>query len=275
MKQKVKGRFPKIFALLRRIYHHSYLFRNKIASSEKVKIDLLHQRAARENQIIEDIFDGKYEVHNGPFAGMKYINGSVGSALLPKLLGSYEEPIHPWIREIIESKKYHQILDIGCAEGYYACGFAVALPNAQIFAYDISESARKSTSELANLNRVSNIEIKAECSHQELDLRSKQNTLVFCDIEGFEHILLDPKRVPNLKFVDILVESHDCFIDGVSDQLIERFGETHKLRIVVDYPFRTGKYVTPVPMTVKEARVIMNEYRSRFMKFIFMESVIG
>lgn len=275
MKQKFKNYFPKLYILLRNVYRHTYFYKVKVSYLEKVQTDRRRKRIAIESKIVEDVFNGEYKVHNGPFAGMKYVEGSLGSALLPKLLGSYEEPIHPWIEEIINKKKYLQILDIGCAEGYYACGFAVALPNAHILAYDTEESARDSTAELAKLNEVSNIEIKTECSHRELELHSKQNTLVFCDIEGFEDILLDPINVPSLKFADVLVESHDCFVEGVTENLIERFGETHRLRIVVDYPFRTGKYVTPVPMTDKEALVIMNEYRPRFMKFIFMESVIA
>jgi hypothetical protein len=39
---------------------------------------------------------------NGPFKDMKYINTSNHSSLLPKIIGSYEEPIHRWILDILE-----------------------------------------------------------------------------------------------------------------------------------------------------------------------------
>ena len=71
---------------------------------------------------MQEVFDNQYIIQNGHFKGMNYIKRSSGSALLPKILGSYEEPIQGWIKEVIEKK------NIGCAEGYYACGFARRLP---------------------------------------------------------------------------------------------------------------------------------------------------
>src|SRR6478672_6897407 len=64
-------------------------------------------------------------VQHGPFKGMKYPGvNSVGSALIPKLLGSYERELHPLIDSICAGQ-YDQVVDIGCAEGYYAVGLAM------------------------------------------------------------------------------------------------------------------------------------------------------
>ena len=135
-----------------------------------------------EVKIMNEVFDDNHTIQNGPFKGMKYIKRSSGSALLPKILGSYEEPIQKWVEEVVEKKKYQNIIDIGCAEGYYACGFAKRLPNSKITAYDIDKEARKNTAELMKVNNLTNIEIKAECTHSELNEKSIFNTLVFCDL---------------------------------------------------------------------------------------------
>lgn len=221
---------------------------------------------------MNDVFNNEYVVHNSLFKGMKYISRSSGSALLPKILGSYEEPIQDWISEIFNTKKYDRILDIGCAEGFYAVGFAMKLPNTQIIAYDIDEDARRNTEELKNINHVKNLEIKSECTHEELNSKCMTNTLVFCDIEGFEETLLDPIKAPNLRYVDMIIESHDCFVPNITEELIRRFYDTHKIRIAVNYPFRTKKYITPKDISNEQFKYITNEKRSKNMKFIYLES---
>ena len=96
---------------------------------------------------------------------------------------------------------------------------------------------------------------------------------LFCDIEGFEKILLDPIKVPNLKYVDLLIEAHDCFVPNITEELIERFYLTHTIRIIVDYPYRIKNYKTPKFASKEQVEYIINEKRSSHMKFIYMESV--
>src|SRR5438876_11547620 len=63
-------------------------------------------------------------VSNGSFRGMAYVPEAVGSSLLPKLIGSYEQEITPAIEEMV-AKRPPRIIDIGAAEGYYAVGLAL------------------------------------------------------------------------------------------------------------------------------------------------------
>jgi hypothetical protein len=272
MKSLLKNNFPKIFSSLKKLWQMTPIHQAKVL--KKMELNRLNKEKqnAEELIIIKDVFAEEYVVQNGPFKGMKYIKQSSGSALLPKILGSYEEPIQDWIKEVIK-KNYSNILDIGCAEGYYACGFALNMPNTQITAYDIDLEARNSSKELKLLNSLRNIEIKDECTHAELNEKSKAGTLVFCDIEGYEEELLDPKKVPNLQFVDLLIEAHDCFVPNVTETLVARFYNTHKMRIVVDYPYRLKKYSTPKICSEKQYEYITNEWRPSYMKFIFMESI--
>jgi len=273
MKKFIKERFPLIFRLLKNIYTSTSYYRNKAQDLYEINELNKIQREKEEVKIMNEVFDDNYTIQNGPFKGMKYIKRSSGSALLPKILGSYEEPIQKWVEEVVEKKKYQNIIDIGCAEGYYACGFAKRLPNSKITAYDIDKEARKNTAELMKVNNLTNIEIKAECTHSELNEKSIFNTLVFCDIEGFEKILLDPIKVPNLKNVDLIIETHDCFISNITEELISRFYMTHIMRIIVDYPFRVNKYSTPNDCSEKIMEYITNERRSKYMKFIYMEHI--
>ncbi|MDD5462569.1 MAG: hypothetical protein PHG00_13205 [Methylococcales bacterium] len=234
----------------------------------------LLKREQLDLKLMEDVFNNNYMVLNRPFEGMKYIDKSSEGALLPKILGSYEEPIQEWILQTIE-KNHEAILDIGYAEGYYAVGFGMRMPNAKIIAYDVDQEARIKTGELIKLNGLSNIKIKAECTHVDLNARSKANTLLFCDIEGFEHYLLDPIKALYLRYVDLIVQSHDCFVHNVTEKLIARFYKTPIIKIAVDYHFRKNKYKTPNKFSSNISHEIINEIRSPAMKFLYMESLDG
>ena len=275
MKELLKKHFPFLFNLLRTFYIKTPYYKKKLHKFRTIQEEIKRKREQEEAKIMNDVFNNQYIVHNGPFKGMKYIKRSSGSALLPKILGSYEEPIQKWITEIIQGNKYTKILIIGSGEGYYACGFAMRLPNTTIIAYDIDEEARQNLKELKELNKLTNIEIRAECTHEELNNESKPNVLVFCDIEGHEKILLDPQKVPNLKYVDLIIEAHDCFVPNITEELIKRFYFSHIIQIIIDYPFRIGKYETPKYVSSKQMEYITNEYRPLYMKFIYMESVYG
>ena len=224
-----------------------------------------------ELKIIKEVFDNEYVVRNGPFKGMLYIENSAGSQLLPKILGSYEEPIQHWIEKII-NKKYDKILDLGCAEGYYAVGFARNCLETEILAYDINPYAILLAQKLAKINNISNIHFKNECNYEELGKQCDKNVLVFCDIEGNEKDLLDLNKVPNLEQVDLLVETHDCFVPGITDLLIKRFYYSHKIHIVINYPFRRKNYFTPHPIIPIDLKKIYDEKRPEGMRFLFMES---
>jgi len=235
--------------------------------------EICTKQAASENMIMKEVFDNQYMVHNGPFKGLKYIKSSSGSTFLPKIIGSYEEPIQKWIEDIISNGSYKKIIDIGCAEGYYACGFALKLPETEIMAYDIDEKARYNTQNLATLNGLKNIIVKSECTHMELNQQSDKDTLIFCDIEGYEDYLLNPVLAPNIKFSDLIVETHDWVKPGITDRLIERFLRTHKISSVVDYPFRLKSYKTPRKVNNQKMEYIFDEKRPKAMKFLLLESI--
>ncbi len=167
------------------------------------------------------------EVLSGPFKGMSFPLRASEGARSARLLGVYETTLVPVIETII-GRGYPQVLDVGCAEGYYAVGLARRMPDSRIIAHDIDPKAQARCTELARINQVSDrIVVNGELSHDGFGICNDQPTLVICDIEGAEDMLLDPVAAPALVQADILVEVHDCFKPGLSDTLSQRFAETH------------------------------------------------
>ena len=139
---------------------------------------------------------------------MSYITRSCGSALAPKVIGSYERELHAAVDGVIAGD-YERIIDVGCAEGYYAVGLAWR-KRIPVVAYDSSAEARACLAELAGLNGVSSlIDGRETCDTEELESFSGQRVFLICDIEGAEGQLLDPTRAPALLGFDLLVEVHD------------------------------------------------------------------
>ena len=173
-------------------------------------------------------------VLDGPFKGLIYGDFSTCSPLLPKILGVYEAELHPWIFDAIRTG-YDCVINVGSAEGYYAVGFAFAIPGIEVFAYDIAEITDTMVPRLAALNDLqSRVHKRGHCSPAELEAIAARHVrpLVFVDIEGFEDALLDIRQAPALTHADIIVETHDVFNPGVTRRLIDRLWATHRFEII-------------------------------------------
>jgi hypothetical protein len=165
---------------------------------------------------------------------LRYVSRSHGSALLPKLLGSYECELHPVLRTAI-GREPATIIDVGCAEGYYAVGLALRLPHTTTYAFDIAAGARERCRELAERNGVGErVVVDGECTAARLQELAGPRCLVVCDCEGAEVELLDPERTPALGEADLLVELHDDLrLDvEVTATLVGRFRATHDVKVL-------------------------------------------
>jgi len=175
------------------------------------------------------------KVQAGPFQGLRYLDETVWGSITPKWLGSYEAELHSIIHGIA-ARSYQTIIDVGCAEGYYAVGLAVLVPAAEVLAFDADFISRKQLGRLAQLNSVSDrIQIRSFCRHSDLDALSSGRTLVVCDVEGFEEQLLDPQKATSLLRADILVEIHETSPSSrAMEQLLQsRFEHSHHIERVV------------------------------------------
>jgi hypothetical protein len=261
---------------VRAAYHSTPWFKAKALRREQELRDFIELRAELHKRLFRDVFHNDLTVRHGPFAGMRYLPDASGSQLLPKLLGSYEEPLHPWIEEIVSSKTYDTILDVGCAEGYYAVGFALRLPHLRIHAFDIDPQSREQVRQLAELNGVGDrVIVGSECRIEEFQQFGGPATLVFCDIEGAEDALLDPVKAPRLRECGILIEAHDVFVAGISDRILSRFAESHRMRMVVDYPGRLAGYdlADGEHLPSEDRAKLTDEIRPPGMRFLFLESL--
>lgn len=175
-------------------------------------------------------------VMSGPFKGMKMVgeiawsDGNLGT----KLLGCYEQELHDFIEEAIGRVKMLKrpgiVLDIGCAEGYYAVGLSLRLPEAKVIAVDELEEALRITLMAAALNEVVLETVSAKEFPYDL-----QPDFVLCDCEGAELDYLDPEKFPGLKNATIIVECHDNpSHPHITSTMGERFSETHEIWIVAE-----------------------------------------
>jgi len=169
-------------------------------------------------------------IQGGPFKGMRYFATATESNVSPKLLGNYEAELQSLIEEIVTSN-FDCIVNIGCADGYYAVGFARRMSNVQVFAFDTDPEARRKCSELAEMNGVADrVTVAGEFRGDDFQDYVDRRALVFVDIEGAEDDLLLPDIYPALRNLTILVECHDAVKPRLSERIAEHFASNHVVR---------------------------------------------
>lgn len=168
-------------------------------------------------------------VAGGPFKGMNYAVSASEGTRAARLLGAYEASLHPVIETII-AKSPEVVIDIGSAEGYYAVGMALRLPQARILARDSNPKAQALCRALAEVNGVAaRVETGGAFGPADFALCKTARSVVICDIEGAEAELLDPQRADGLLQADILVECHPKVAPGIIKTLRARFAASHKI----------------------------------------------
>jgi len=188
-----------------------------------------------------EITNALYRAHggnvlSGPFAGMALLpEVSWGDGdLAPKLLGCYEAELHSAIEKAI-GRDPKNVINVGCAEGYYAVGMARALPQSRVFAFDADEKARAICARAALANQVgARARVAGICTFDSLreTISKNDRNLLLIDCEGAELELLDPKEVPGIQACDVIVECHDFLNPSITATLRDRFAETHDVEII-------------------------------------------
>lgn len=165
----------------------------------------------------------------GPFAGMAYVGAATEGALLPRLIGTYEQELHPAIAAFAADPP-DCVIDVGCAEGYYAVGLARLMPTVEVHARDTDPKALVACRDLAQRNGVSDrVKVGGLFAPEDFQAFADRRCLVVCDIEGAEDDLLRPDLAPALAKMSLIVESHEVYRPGLTARLIERFEPTHEI----------------------------------------------
>lgn len=170
-------------------------------------------------------------VQAGPFAGMKYIDAAPWGDLAAKLVGLYEQELHDLLGRL-SALPYRQIVNVGCAEGYYAVGLALMFPEAVVHAFDQDSEARALCHKMAELNGVEGrVHVGGQATMATLGQfpRDCGKTLLVLDCEGCEGELLNTRLSPSLIACDIIVECHDFAVAGVTERILEGFSASHDI----------------------------------------------
>ena len=216
-------------------------------------------------------------VQSGPFKGMEILPefSWADGDRLPKLLGSYESELHQWISQI-PTRHYDTILDIGCAEGYYAVGLARATPSTtQILGYDINPDARRLCAQAAKKNSVADrVKVFGRCSSESLEetLLHAGRSFALFDCEGAELELLRPDLVPKLQDTDILIECHDFVDRSITDTLYRRLSPTHLIERVDEGPRDPNQFPYLKGLSGMERSIAVCEFRPEMMHWLLCTS---
>lgn len=215
-------------------------------------------------------------VRKGPFTGMKLVGWACGSVWIPKILGCYEMELEFAIEEIVQAGP-DVIVDVGCAEGYFAVGFAMRAAAARVIAADTNPIARVMVRKMAQLNGVLDRIVTTgwiTCQKLEHLISAAARPVVWCDIEGGEWDLLDPKIVPSLRKAWILVEDHEHATGIPLSGLVDRFSPTHNHRLIAQSTRRAVEWMPGELMsslTEKDMKLAISELRPPDQKWLFFK----
>lgn len=246
----------------------SVLARHAPGLYDNLKDAMWQRRYAPISRAVKQTYGNK--ISTGPFEGMHYVGSAFGSQYFPKILGCYEAELFP-VLEKIKQRGHRAIVNVGCAEGYYAVGMARLLPKTQVYAYDIASEARDLCTQLAQINGVADrVTVRGSCDVDTLAEMDLTDTLIFCDCEGYELDLLQPDRAASLRWSDILVELHDFLRPHLTSTLLERFRSTHDI-LLIDTEERDPEQI-PTTRCISPAlrRYAVDERRPGAMQWAFL-----
>ena len=205
----------------------------------------------------------------GPFAGLEFTPRTWDRHISPKLFGAYEAALDP-VWDHVLATRYAEVLDVGCADGYYAVGLARLMPGVQVHAFDTDVWARRTVKEMAEANGVRNLEVHGACSPEWLAGNLRPRSFVLSDCEGYEDVLLDPARVPELRTADVLIELHEAVAPGVTERLRRRFAATHECTLIDDRPRVPEDYPASAFLPAEDRLRALNEVRTDGQSWLFL-----
>jgi len=205
-----------------------------------------------------------YTVIGGPYRGMRYFGEPripiIDKSPTTKLIGSFEEELHPWIERLIE-RGFRDVIFIG-GEGYHAVGMARRMPRTKFVVFDTLIAARQACKQLAEQNAVkSRVQLRGFCGAEAFYDLEISGSLIFSDCGGAELTLLDPVLYPALRTATLLVETHDSFDPRITPRLVSKFRHTHLIEFTESGPRDPARYLLPGNLALGSVKMALDEQR--------------
>jgi hypothetical protein len=214
--------------------------------------------------------DHGLKISGGPFAGILYVPQTSEGALIPRLVGAYEAELHEAIARVLK-EGYATVIDVGCAEGYYAVGLATRLPGARVLAFDVDPAAQRLCEDMARLNSVADrVNVYGACDVDRLNRLLPAGAFLLVDCEGYEKELLRPDRLPALRTCDLLVELHDFVDRTITSTITSRFAATHDITLIRSEERDPALYPALTRLAPEDRRRALDELRSERMSWALM-----
>jgi len=235
----------------------------QVVSGLKAVLESVRRRYSQPGRVARRLADRlDWTVQGGPFQGLRYPRRPCDGRIVPRLVGSYELEIQPWIERLLTEPR-SLVATVGCGDGYYAVGFARAMPSTKVVAFERSEAARTDCLDLADENAVTDrVTIRGTCDAAALRELELEEALLLCDCGGRERTLLDPDEVPQLTACVVLAEFHDDADPGVSDAVLERFAPTHRIATAQSAPRDPARFEALRLLPRADRSVALDEERT-------------
>jgi hypothetical protein len=262
----------------------TYVGKKFLGSYNKVSLYLNHRY---NYQLLDPASGVEKKVHlffkdliikDGLFAGMKYPSfKAICSALIPKLSGTYENELNVVFQKL-RANKYDLIVDIGCAEGYYAVGLAMLFPNTPVYAFDTDSEARELCYDMALLNQVQDqVIINGECTIEKLsNLVNGKRCLIISDCEGYEEELFTADSRHIFSNCDLIIELHPFKNKNIKEDVSKGISSDHLIQFISSHD--TARKVSELSLeylhfSPEEKSRIVNETRPYTMDWLIALSV--
>lgn len=199
------------------------------------------------------------KVQRGFYTGMVLPeDNSWGHDTCGKILGVYETEVVSALQGL-DWSRYTGFIDVGCADGFHAVGIAGAVPGMHVYAFDISENARRVTAAAARLNNVAErVTVAGAFSPDGL---ADGRYCMLLDIEGAEADFVDEHR-RWLAGIDMVIECHDRKRGNVTERIKTALAATHDITTIQ----RSGRCPAELPvlgaMPDLDAWMVLSENRS-------------
>jgi len=214
----------------------------------------------------------------GPFAGLRYPPDAPERvpSLGPKLLGSYEEELHPVLAELAAAPPA-TLVDIGAADGYYAVGLARRLKSLEVEAFEADPATRALLRGMARLNGVEDrVRVRGHCEPEDLSaLAPAPPVALLCDAEGGEWELLEPDRVPLLRDALVIAELHPWVHPEVRETLERRFAESHRAELIRTHTREPAAHPALAALPARDAARLLDERRPGPMEWLVLRPGVG